>query len=339
MFSDPHESTALKRALQSEVAIFTSRAYADNTNRAYRTHRRSYLAFCTYMGYNPVPATSEVVCHYAAFLARSLSFSSIKQYLNIIRILHSEWNMPNPTLDNYNLQCVLKGSKRTLGAPISRKAAITPRMLVLMLAHLNLNRLEDCAIWAAMLMIYYGMLRVASVLCGGHTCNHTRHVTLGDIPWKPEGLDVTVRHTKTIQFQERTLVIPLPRVPGSILCPAQAMALYLQRANVTQHVPGPLFLCDPTPDGRALTSPIFNRRVKSLLQAAGLPADQLAGHSFRRGGATLAYAAGIPVDTIRIVGDWASNAYTAYILPQRNHVSQAIRRMADDATDQCRHQV
>ena len=152
-------------------------------------------------------------------------------------------------------------------------------------------------------------------------------------------LDVTVRHTSTIQFQERTLVIPLPRVPGSILCPAQAMALYLQRTNVTQHAPGPLFLCDPTPDGRALTSPIFNRRVKSLLQAAALPADQLAGHSFRRGGATLAYAAGIPVDTIRIIGDWASNAYTAYILPQRHHVSQAIRLMADDATDQCRHQV
>ena len=166
MFSDPHESTALKLALQSEVAIFTSRAYADNTNRAYRTHRRSYLAFCTYMGYNPVPATSEVVCHYAASLARSLCFSSIKKYLNISRILHSEWNMPNPTLDNYNLQCVLKGIKRKLGASTSRKAAIKC-MLVLMLAHLNLHCIEDCAILDAMQMIYYGMLRVAGVLCGG----------------------------------------------------------------------------------------------------------------------------------------------------------------------------
>ena len=30
---------------------------------------------------------------------------------------------------------------------------------------------------------------------------------------------VTVRASKTIQFQERTFSLPLPRVPGSLLCP------------------------------------------------------------------------------------------------------------------------
>ena len=47
-----------------------------------------------------------------------------------------------------------------------------------------------------------------------------------------------------------------------------------------------------------------------------------AGHSLRRGGATWAYNAGVPVDTMRILGDccilgdYKSKAYTAYTLSQ-----------------------
>ena len=37
------------------------------------------------------------------------------------------------------------------------------------------------------------------------------------------------------------------------------------------------------------------------------------GHSFRRGGATWAFQAGIPGELIQICGDWASDAYKRYL--------------------------
>lgn len=49
------------------------------------------------MCYAPVPATSAtIICRYAAHVAKTLKFNSIKQYLNIVRLFREEWNLPNP---------------------------------------------------------------------------------------------------------------------------------------------------------------------------------------------------------------------------------------------------
>ena len=42
-------------------------------------------------------------------------------------------------------------------------------------------------------------------------------------------------------------------------------------------------------------------------------ASLLTGHSFRRGGATWAFQAGLPGELIQISGDWASDAYKQYL--------------------------
>lgn len=317
-------------ALEAEATRFSYLAYAPNTHRSYATHRRSYLAFCHVMGYSPVPATTQTLCHYVTLLARSIKFTSVKQYLNIIRILHQEWGLPNPLDNNYQLQCVLRGIRRSLGDSPSRKAPITPEMLKNFLSKLNLQRLDDCALWAAMLLMLYGMLRVASVLCNSHQCDHSRHLRMEDIKWHAHGVNITIRHTKTIQFRERALEIPLPRVPNNIMCPTQALALYVKRS---QGIPaqGPVFLIADGPSPVPLTAREFSRRIKNLVAQVGLPVGRYAGHSFRRGGASLAYRLAVPVDTIRVIGDWASSAYMAYVIPERPLVAKAVESMVHGA--------
>lgn len=315
----------LQTALNTECINYIRMAYAPNTNKSYKTHRRSYLAFCAVMGYAPVPATTGTLCQYASLLARTLKYTSIKQYLNAIRILHQEWGLPNPMMDNYQLRCVLRGVRRQLGDTPSRKAPITPSMLIRFLSNLNLHVMEDRAMWAVMLLLMFGMLRVASVLCASPHCDHTRHLLLKDVTLHAAGVNVTVRHTKTIQYKERTLSLPLPRVPGNVLCPSQALALYLHSAPA--HPNGPVFYRSNGSGARPLTTRDFNSRIKALVTKAGLETSSYAGHSFRRGGACLAYQLGTPVDTIRQIGDWASNAYTAYILPERPLISRAINNM------------
>ncbi|KAK7089168.1 hypothetical protein V1264_024786 [Littorina saxatilis] len=48
----------------------------------------------------PVPVNEQTVAQYAAYLARRLKPSSIKQYINIIRILHLESGLPHPFKDS-----------------------------------------------------------------------------------------------------------------------------------------------------------------------------------------------------------------------------------------------
>ena len=316
----------LERQLGNEVANFVNSAYAPNTKKAYSTHRRSYLSFCEVMGYSPVPANTQTLSQYAAVLARTLKYSSVKQYLNVVRLLHLEWNLPNPLANNFHLQCVLRGIRRKLGDTPCRKAPMTLELLRKILPFLNMSRLDDVAVWAAMLLMFYGMMRVASALCGAQRCDHSNHLTLSDLRFHKAGVDVTVRTTKTIQFKERALVIPLPRVPGSILCPTQALFLYTQTAPTLSGHSVPLFVTSQA--GRPLTYTVFTSRVKQLVMRAGGETGCYGGHSFRRGGACLAYRLGVPVDVIRQIGDWASNAYTAYIVPDRPLISRALNAMA-----------
>ena len=228
--------------LDTEVAKFIQQAYAASTKSAYATHRKSYLSFCRILGYSPVPATSETLSRYAAFLACSLKFQSIKQYINIIRILHAEWNPPNPMENNHQLQCLMRGIQRTHGYHTCPKAPLTPALLLKILAQLDLAKQAVCAFWAALLLMFYGMLRIGSTLCKASTCDHERHLVARDVLFTRWAINVKVLASKTIQFGNRCLDLPLARaIPSHVLCPVQAMLLYIQCTSKLEAI-GPLFV-------------------------------------------------------------------------------------------------
>jgi hypothetical protein len=79
-----------QRYLDEDVKSYRQSMFAESTKATYKSHLRSFLRFCLYIGYEPLPCTVETICRYIAFLARSLSYSSIPGYLNIIRLLHVE---------------------------------------------------------------------------------------------------------------------------------------------------------------------------------------------------------------------------------------------------------
>ena len=97
----------------------------------------SYLSFCAYCGYQPLPAAGSTLNRYPAFLARSLSASSIQAYLNAIRILHLEHGLNDPTKNNFHLATTLRGIRRTKGLTVSQKKPITPQILLALKNQLN----------------------------------------------------------------------------------------------------------------------------------------------------------------------------------------------------------
>ena len=139
---------------------------------------------------------------------------------------------------------------------------------------------------------------------------------------------ISIRWSKTIQFQERILQLPMPRIPGSPLCPLQAVfnAFHL----TPQAAPlGPAFVC-VTPKGiQPLTKQLFLSVMHKALDNAGLSSGAYSGHSFRRGGATWAHQCGVPMDTIRQIGDWRSNAYARYIFESPESLLQSMSLMCE----------
>jgi len=185
---------------------------------------RSYLSFCAYYGYQPLPAAGSTLNRYAAFLASSLSASSIPAYLNAVSILHLEHGLTDPTKNNFNLATTPREIKRPKGLTVSQKKPITQQILLALRNQLNWDDPWHATFWAVCLVAFFGLLRKANLLCRASAQFDTlKHLRRRDIIFFANWTIVIKRWSKTIQFSERMLTIPLPRIDQNPLCPYRAL--------------------------------------------------------------------------------------------------------------------
>ena len=138
----------LVKQLEYEVSQYRSHTFADSTKGTYKTHLDCYIKFCLFMGFPSILATTFNTCLYAAFLARSLKASSVRQYIGIIGTLHKEFGLKNPLIDNYFVSSLLKGIKRVKGDSHIQKLPMTIDILSRIYNILNFRSSFDSSFWA-----------------------------------------------------------------------------------------------------------------------------------------------------------------------------------------------
>ena len=306
--------------LDADIAFYRAHAFAAATKRTYTSHLRKYLSFCSWYGYTAVPASPTTLCRYAAYLAQQLSSSSIPQYLNIIRLLHIETGLPNPLIDNWYLSSLLKGISKSKGTNVSRKLPITPALLLRIRSQLNLLNQFDIVFWAACLIFFFSFLRKSNLLPPSvATFDPQRNLCSGDVSVHFSGSSflgfvLAVKWSKTIQTGDRILYCPIPSLPHHPLCPCAALSsAFLSTRSLTTQAHSAFSLVNPQSRCYPLTYPCFLKKLRSILSRLGVDVRQYTGHSFRRGGASWALAQGLPIEAIKIMGDWKSDAYQRYL--------------------------
>jgi hypothetical protein len=228
----------------------------------------------------------------------------------------------------------MRGIRRHLGDMAQRKAPMTLTLLFVLhnLHNLDIATSHGANIWASALIMFSDLLRISNVLpASSRKFNPQLHLRRQDFEFTQEGLTVIIRWSKTNQFRSRIIILPLPRLRGHTLCPVQA-AFHAFRLSAGAPMEGPPFVTRQGTSWCPLTPSTFIQRVKVALSHTCDPRD-FAGHSFRRGGACWAYSNGVPVELIRQLGDWKSNAYQRYILCDQPMVSQALSLMTSGLPD------
>ena len=318
------------QGLLADVLYFRSATYSENTKRSYRTHRNTYFKFCNMLLVPPAPASTAFLCLYAAYLARFLLPQSVCLYLNFVGLFHRELSLANPLSDNWTLSTVLKGIKRTLGTPPKPKLPITINLLLRIRSRLNLNGSKHASFWAICLVAFFGLFRKAHLLPDSETSfNPARMFTRADISLVDSCLYITVRWSKTIQLGQRVVTIPLVAIPGSPLCPVTAVVHALRYTSHCSDSSQAFAWRDSAhQQHRIFTYKAFTDILRSILRELGVSSDLYGTHSFRRGGASFALEAGVPLDTISLLGDWKSDAMFLYLhMPLSQRVA-AQRMMA-----------
>ena len=155
------------------MAWFRAQVFAETTRKTYATHLKTYLKFCEMAELQPVPISSKNLACYAAHLASKLSYNSMRQYLNIVRILHEDANLPNPFQDNWLFTSLFKGIRRALGSACKPKLPITVPLLRQMYHKLDFSLPRDVVFWAACLIAFFSFLRKSHLFPGKVTGKHS----------------------------------------------------------------------------------------------------------------------------------------------------------------------
>ena len=323
----------LSTSLDKEVIQYRSSRFASSTARTYSIHLNAYLDFCGKLGIDVVPISQTDLGRYIAYLSRRLSFSSVRQYLNIVRLVHLESGLKNPLEDNWYVTSILNGVRRVKGDTSKRKLPITLDILKGIFIKLNLTQSFDRAFWAACLVGFYSFFRKSNLLVKSHIeFDPSRHLCAKDVQFTTEGAILTVRWSKVIQFRERLLHIPLPKIPNSPFCPSTAL-LHLMLENPVRSFSVPLFRYSFAGASHIpLTYKQFSDKLHHCLGAIGIQPSDYSGHSFRRGGASYALQCGLPTDLIKLQGDWSSNAYERYLHPSFELRKQVAGKMGNSTS-------
>ena len=138
---------------------------------------------------------------------------------------------------DYRYKLLLRGVKRYLGTAVQRKAPITPRLLLRIVHLFDFDKPLHVAMWALFLVAFYSFLRKSNLVVDRAAQVSPKVLLRSDLCFDASFAYLTVRASKTIQFQERLFSLPLPRIPGSLLCPVAALVNHLRINQVPQDMP------------------------------------------------------------------------------------------------------
>lgn len=294
------------KKLRKELGVSKRAAFAEGTSKNLKVQWETYLLFCTYFNFRPFPATEDILTLYSQFLSRSFkSPNSIKNYIGGIKTLHKILNVKFPE-NLFHLHLSLKGIEKILAHCPNRVEPITPQILYRIACILDFSVKEHVCIWCLFLFAFFLFARKSNLVPDNKhdfsKCILRRHVSRLD-----NNLIVSFYWTKTIQAKERVLQLPLLRT-GTVLCPVAAYEKMISLISTADHAP--LFSLSPSV---VITYSKFMHQLRFLLCEIGENPKKFGTHSFRRGGATLAFRAGASPDLIKVHGDWKSDAYQKYV--------------------------
>lgn len=131
-------------------------------------------------------------------------------------------------------------------------------------------------------------------------------LTLDDVREAGDGLEVTIRTSKTDK-ESRGEVVAIPRGSHPLTDPVEVWRSWVDFLAARSVMSGRLLRSVDRHSnvGESISEDGINKVVRELAVTAGVPnAESFTAHSLRAGGATVAYAAGVPVSVIARHGRW-----------------------------------
>ena len=266
---------------------------------------QAYLNFCAHYQFSPFAVSKRVFLAYLVFLSHSLvSYWSLLNYINILKHINNALGADLSFMSDYDCFLTQQGLRRVMTIDILLRI---------------FQSFQPCYVFhacmrAAFLVTFFSFLRISSLVLYTLSEVHSSasfFLRRRDITFTASGAYLQVFKTKTIQFKQKILEIPLPVIPNSILCPVTALTTYFSLVPASSA--SPVFLAPHGSGFMPVLARHFNLFLKCCVSSIGEDLSHFSSHSFRKGGATFAFNCGAATEFIKAEGDWKSDAYLVYL--------------------------
>ena len=202
--------------------------------------------------------------------------------------------------------------RHTLQHEVKQAQPITLDILKRMLPHVNVDDQKQLAIWVAILFGFFLFLRKSNLVPDTRSHDPYHQLSRRDIKVSQDVMIVNIKWSKTIQFGQKKLQIPVVANHESPLCLLKWLLIMVNRIPAKgQHN---LFSFNIGEMVVPVTYRDLTVQMRRWLEEAGVPEPLgFSSHSLRCGGCTHAFENQISKTTIMVLGDWVSQSFRRYI--------------------------
>lgn len=292
-----------------------------NTRRAYKRQWRDFTDWCTTSGRSQLPATPQTLADYVGHLCdEGKAPATIDQAVAAIRTHHRlGGHKGEPDTDGAKL--VLRQYRRERAENGQRNQKQAPPVTIPALRAM----VEACDTTTPIGVRDRALLVIGLALMGRRS--ELVALNLNDVWEAGDGIEVLIRSSKTDK-DARGETIAIPRGTHPLTDPVAVWRAWVDLLAAEERTEGRLLrgISRHGHIGDSLHPRHVGTVVRKLAVAADIPnAENYTAHSLRAGGATVAYAAGIPISVIARHGRWNPNS------PVLLRYIRAVDRWKDNA--------
>ena len=313
--------------LAERAVARTQKAFQPSTQVAYSRHFRSFLAYTIAMNFDIIgsPVSVMLLLSFLEFLVQNnTSHSGIANCLSAVKAKFSlygksvqAFNDPRITYYQKALIILIKPFKVKINAIIDK-----PLMskIVTLCDTLYMGPVYK----TAYLIAFFSFLRISNLIPHKiSSYSPLKQLARADVIVGPPGLQLVLKWSKTLQAKNAVRIIKLPQLPSSPLCPVNATKKMLKISPGTAD--SPLFQIKSKSQWLPLTDSQLRMHLKGIMQKLNMSQAGITFHSVRRSGATFAFNANVPMQSIKYHCTWTSDAVWRYTTQDHDTLDQVAR--------------
>ena len=197
--------------LFDRLHLALQQSYAHNTWRNFKSQYRRYTSFAKHKGFQAFPISESSLILFATFLSMEVkSVDTIRNYVSGVRTINSILSFESrPPVELLNV--ILRGLRRLLAKPVKQAPPLTPALLISIGQQVNITNPLEVSSFTALLFGFHLLLRRSNLVPETRSqFDQDKQLTRSDVVHGYGRVSlVSISWTKTIQYKERVLELPL----------------------------------------------------------------------------------------------------------------------------------